>query len=88
MNRNARVVGVAVVAVLTVAVLAVALATNTVQDDACSVAYHECTAMAAGLVSIADCRIEVYHCRSVGHFEFPDGTVRDLPRVSADGGQD
>jgi hypothetical protein len=44
--------------------------------------------MAAGLVETVDCRVEVFHCRSAGHFEFPDGTVREFPATSADVGED
>lgn len=88
MNRNAFVVGLVAVGVLAVVALVVVAATNTVQDDVCSAAYRECSAMAAGLIGTVDCRVEVYHCRSAGHFEFPDGTVRKFPTSSADGGED
>lgn len=60
-------------------VLAAAWATNTVQEDVCTAAYRECTAMRVGLAGTLDCRVEVYHCRYRGHFEFPDGTVREFP---------
>jgi len=88
MNRRASAVGVVAMGGLAVLVLAVLAATNTVRDDACSAAYRECAAMAGGLLDTVDCRVEVYHCRSAGHFEFPDGTVKVFPATSADVGED
>ena len=88
MNERLAVVGVVVVGVLAVGMLVVVAATNTVQDDVCSAAYRECAAMTDGIKGTVDCRVEVYHCRSAGHFEFPDGTVRQFPQASAHVGQD
>ena len=88
MRKNVLAIGVATAGAMIVTVLAVMAATNTVQDDVCSAAHRECAAMASGLMGTVDCRIEVYHCRSAGHFEFPDGTVREFPATSADIGQD
>jgi len=87
MIKNVVVVGV-VVCVVAVVALALVAATNTVQDNVCSAAYRECTAMSAGLMGTVDCRVEVYHCRSAGHFEFPDGTVKQFLPLSADRGED
>lgn len=87
MKRLGFIVCVAVLSALTVLGLAVMAVTNTVQDDVCSAAFRECTAMAEGVANTVDCRIEVYHCRSAGHFEFPDGTVRRFPANSADVGE-
>lgn len=88
MSKNVLVVGVVAVFVVAIVALAVIAATNTVQDDVCSAAYRECTAMVEGLRGTVDCRVEVYHCRSAGHFAFPDGTVKEFPAISADGGED
>ncbi len=88
MNKGVLGGGVVVAGILAMGTLAVIAATNTVQDDVCSAAYGECTVMAEGLMGTVDCRVEVYHCRSAGHFEFPDGTVKEFPAISADGGED
>jgi len=88
MKKVGFIAGVAALGALAAITLAVVAATNTAQDDVCSAAYHECTAMAAGLAGTLDCRVEVYHCRSAGHFEFPDGTVRKFAAPSADGSED
>lgn len=88
MNKSALGVGLVVAGILAMGTLAVIAATNTVQDDVCSAAYRECASMVDGLGGTVDCRIEVYHCRSAGHFEFPDGTVKEFPAASADGGED
>ena len=87
MNRSAVWAGALAVFVLAVVAFAVMVATNAVRDDVCSAAYRRCAAVAGGLVATMDCRVEVFHCRSVGHFEFPDGTVEEFPVVSADVGQ-
>ncbi len=88
MNKGVFWVGTAAVAVVALGVMAVIVATSAVPDDACSAAYRECAAMTADLVGTVDCRVEVYHCRTVGHFEFPDGSVRQFPTALSDVGED
>ena len=87
MSKNVFVVGLGLVFAVGVVVLAVVAATSTARDDVCSAAYRECAARVDGLRGTVDCRLEVYHCRSVGHFEFPDGTVKKFPETSADVGK-
>jgi hypothetical protein len=88
MSKDVFAAGLMVALVLGVAALALVAAINAVQDDPCSEAYRECAAMTDSLGGTVDCRVEVYHCRSAGHFEFPDGTVKRFPPASADVGED
>ena len=87
MNKNVFVVGLVLVFVMGVVVLTLVAATSTARDDECSAAYRECEAMVDGIGGIIDCRIEVAHCRSVGHFEFPDGSTKEFPVDSANVGE-
>ena len=69
-----------VIAVIVALAAYASWATNTVVDDWCSVEYRTCVGMASGFAQRLDCRIEVHHCRQEGHFEFPDGSVKERPR--------
>jgi len=88
MKKVGFIAAVAALGALAAVALAVMAATSITQDDVCSAAYRECAAMAEGFANTVDCRVEVYHCRSAGHFEFPDGSVKEFPSISADGGED
>lgn len=78
MKKGLFVTGVVAVLLLVLLAAAAAWLTSTLPEDECSAAHRRCAAMAEGVVAAAECRLEVYHCRRFGHFEFPDGTRQEF----------
>lgn len=48
-------------------------------EDPCSVEFRICSQAATDWAQRADCRIEIYHCRTQGEFTHPDGTIVRVP---------